>query len=167
MKKYLLLLASSRTAMTVGGFGTVGTVWMGRNYYQQLMALAYPETIDPNGRRGAILATRYFKRDQVGFGVYPSIRLIHLIFGNIGEQEIGKLFNSPAAQAIMRKPRTHKNHKKLGAQEVKYWISQRGLGKTIPDNMMIWFFGAVMQASARAYIQESNARIRSFITKNE
>lgn len=167
-KRYLLLLASPRTLKIMGGVGvgTAGTAWMGRNYYQQRMALSYPETVDPNGRRGAMLATRHFERDQVGYGVYPSIRLIHLLFGNIGEQEIGKLFNSPGAQAIMRKSRTHENHKELGAEEVKYWKDQLKKGKSIPDNMMIRF-GALMPADARAYIQEGGARIRSLITKIE
>lgn len=165
-KRYLLLLASPRTLKIMGGVGTAGTAWMGRNYYQQRMALAYPETVDPNGRRGAMLATRNFERDQVGYGVHPSIRLIHLLFGNIGEQEIGKLFNSPEVQVIMRKSRTHENHKELGAEEVKYWKGQLKKGKTIPDNMMIRF-GALMPADARAYIQERGARIRSLLTKNE
>lgn len=165
-KRYLLLLTSPRTLKIMGGVGTAGTAWMGRNYYQQRMALAYPETVDPNGRRGAMLATRHFERDQVGYGVHPSIRLIHLLFGNIGEQEIGKLFNSLEVQAIMRKSRTHENHKELGAEEVKYWKGQLKKGKTIPDNMMIRF-GALMPADTRAYIQERGARIRSLFTKNE
>lgn len=163
---YLLLLASPRTLKIIGGVGTAGTLWIGTNYYQQRQALAYPETVDPNGRRGAMLATRHFERGQVGYGVHPSIRLIHLLFRNIGEQEIGKLFHSPEAQAIMRKLRTHENHKELGAEEVKYWKGQLNKGKTIPDHMMIWF-GALMPADARAYIQERGAKIRSLLPESE
>ncbi len=165
-KFYLLLLASSRNAKILGGAGAAGTLWIGSNYYQQRQALAYPETVDPNGRRGAMLATRHFERGQVGYGVHPSIRLIHLLFSDIGEQEIGKLFHSPEAQAIMRKLRTHENHEELGAEEVKYWISQQKKGKTFPDNIMIRF-GALMPAGARARIQEGSAKIRSLLPESE
>ena len=154
MKFYLKLLTSA---------GTLSTGWLGRNYYNQYKALENPDQVNPHGRLGAMLASRNFDHNQVGYGVYPSIRLIHLLFGNIGEQEIGRLFNSPEGQALMKELRTIENHKKLGTIEQKYWISEKGQGKNISDELMICF-GAVADPDFRAYVQESNAKIREFLS---
>lgn len=143
-----------------------GFLWAGFNYFRQYKALANPQQIDQYGRLGAMLAAKDFKHDQVGYGVYPSIRLIHLLFGNFGQQHIGRIFNSPEAQAIMKKPRTTENHLELGKMEYDYWISQLGKGDTFPDELMIKF-GAAVNPEWRAFIQEMNAKARAKITRQK
>jgi hypothetical protein len=147
-KNYLALLAS----------GT--TIWLGRNYHQQYQALENPDKANPDGRLGAMLAAKDFNPDQVGFGVFPSIRLIHTIFGNIGEQHIGSVFNTPEAQEIMRSLRTPENHRRLGAMEQQYWQSERRQGKNIGDELMI-IFGANTNPDVRADLQEKAAQLRN------
>lgn len=150
MKFYLKLLMSA------------GGAWTGRNYYQQYRAIENPEEVNPYGRLGAMLAAKDFESHQVGYGVYPSIRLIHFLFGNIGEQEIGRVFNSVEGQELLRQIRSEENHQKLGKMEYEYWKSQVGKGKTIGDRFMI-NFGASVDEKWRGYIQEGNAEIRELL----
>ncbi|ASW72995.1 hypothetical protein IQ37_09890 [Chryseobacterium piperi] len=154
MRYYVLLLRTTRTA---GALGTVG--WLGNNYYQQYQALANPEQVNRERRLGAMLGARDFTSDQVGFGVFIAIRLIHLTFGNIGEQGIGSLFNSPRAQELMRAPRTFENNRRLGVMEYQYWRGERGRGEYVWDEFMIQF-GAHVNPTARAILQEGAARFR-------
>ncbi|PWN72322.1 hypothetical protein C1631_006910 [Chryseobacterium phosphatilyticum] len=149
-KRYIQLLLSVAGA---------GGAWMGRNEYQQYKALLEPEKVDPDSRLGAMIATKDFTRDQVGYGVYPSIRLIHLLFGNVGEQKIGEVFNRPDVQKALRKIRTHESHKFVGSIEESYWKGERKKGENIFDELMI-LFGANVNADTRACIQEWAATIR-------
>lgn len=153
MKYYLLLLRTSQIA------GTVGAGWIGRNYYQQYQALENPDQVNPDSRLGAMIAARHFDNNQVGFGVYPSIRLIHTVFGNVGEQQIGKVFNSPQAQEIMGAPRTFENNRRLGEMEYQYWQGEQWQGENIGDEFMIQF-GAHVDPDVRAFLQEIAAQVR-------
>lgn len=147
-KKYVQLLLS-----------TAGTTWVGTNGYQQYKALLEPGKVDPAGRLGAMIATKDFTSDQVGYGVYPAIRLIHLLFGNIGEQKIGEVFKRPEVQEALRRIRTHENHKIVGGIEEKYWNDEKWRGDNRLDDLMI-LFGASVNADIRAHIQELAAQIR-------
>ncbi len=143
----------------LGWAGAMGAAWVGRNIHQQNAALQHPDQIDPNGRLGAMLAARRFEPHQVGAGVFPAIRAIHAVFGNIGEQQIGRLFNGPQAQALMGQPRNQANHQQLGAMEHQYWQDERGRGANPLDEFMIQF-GANVNPQMRGHIQEMFARMR-------
>ncbi|MDR6528753.1 hypothetical protein [Chryseobacterium rhizosphaerae] len=148
-KKYVQLLFSA------AGAGT----WMGRNEYQQYQALLEPNKVDRKGRLGAMIATKDFTSDQVGYGVHFAIRLIHLLFGNVGEQKIGEVFNDSDVQKLLQKISTHENHKTVGSTEEDYWQSERGKGQHVLDELMI-LFGANVNAETRASLQELAAKIR-------
>lgn len=148
-KNYLQLLLSA------AGAGS----WMGINEYQQYKALLNSENIDKNGRLGAMIATKDFLPDQVGYGVYPSIRLIHLLFGDIGEQQIGKIFNDPEMQKMLKELGTHENHQLVGSKEQEYWREQWEKEKN-PVRKIMAGLGAAFDGESRAYIQESAAKLR-------
>jgi len=137
----------------------LGGLWFGRNYYQQRQALENPDQVDPNGRLGAMLAAGRFHQGQVGYGVQPAIRLIHGVFGNIGQQQIGRVFNGPEAQEIMAAPRDPENNRRLGEIEHNYWQEQQGHGENLPDEAMIRF-GANVNPVYRGNIQELLAQFR-------
>ncbi|KAA2224037.1 SPASM domain-containing protein [Chryseobacterium sediminis] len=149
-KRYLQFLLSASGA---------GTAWMGRNEYQQYKALLDPDRVDRTGRLGAMLATKDFTPDQVGYGVYPSIRLIHLIFGNIGEQKIGEIFNDPEMQQLLKELGTHENHQNVGDKEQKYWQSKWN-DESHPGRKLMAGLGAAFDGNSRAFIQKSAAELR-------
>ncbi|MDR3023451.1 SPASM domain-containing protein [Chryseobacterium sp.] len=147
-KRYLQLLLSA-----------AGTTWVGRNEYQQYKALLDTDSVDQTGRLGAMLATRDFPPDQVGYGVYPSIRFIHMVFGNIGEQKIGEIFNDPEMQEMLKQPGTHENHQNVGNKEQKYWQS-KWEEENHPGRKLMAGLGAAFDGNSRAYIQKTAANLR-------
>lgn len=122
------------------------------NYLDQEEAIRNPSQVSPDGRLGAMLSSQKFEEGQVGYGANPSIRGIHTVFGNVGEQGIGSVFNSPEAQRLMASPSTFKNNRALGQLEYDYWKSQVGQGETWGDEAMIRF-GAAVPPGMRAGIQ--------------
>lgn len=156
MKYYVLLL---RTALATGGIGTI--TWTGENYRRITYALENPDTVDPDGRLGAMVATRDYTPDQVGYGVHAATQLIYLVFRDIGEQQIGKAFGALKPKQYLESPGTFENHKIFGAFDQGYWKDEFNMGKTTADNMVIGL-GASLNPTIRAITQKLLAGIRQY-----
>ncbi|WP_449397431.1 hypothetical protein [Chryseobacterium wanjuense] len=150
---YILLLRSAGVA------GSLGTAWVGRNYYNITQAFKHPDQVDPSGRIGALMASRRYTRDQVGYGVHAATILIYLAFGGIGEQHVGTRFSQPDAIEALERNRNYINDRDFAILDQGHWINNQGKGKTLPDNIVICI-GANIGSTPRAHIQEILAKIR-------
>ena len=157
IKRYVLLAGSAqfRTVQT----RNFGTFWPRENYRRITYALQNPDTVDPDGRLGAVVATQKYKPDQVGYGVHAATILIYLVFRDLGQQKVGKEFGLRYAQEILESPRNFRNNKLFGTIDQGYWIGNMGKGETLPDNIVICI-GANINPTTRAIIQELLAKIR-------
>lgn len=82
-------------------------------------------TPDPNSRLGAYDATKGYKEGTVGNSVHNAIGTIYGVFGTAGEEQIGKVFNSPEAKALYDQPVNSPASKKMAEMEHAYWSKVR------------------------------------------
>ncbi len=80
---------------------------------------------DPNSRLGAYLATRGFPPGTVGHSVHNAIGTIFLGLGNLGEEQIGTVFNSDAARALYHQPVDGPASRQIAEMEYAYWAQVR------------------------------------------
>lgn len=159
IKRYVLLAGSPQfRRIQTRNFGTF---WPKENYRRITYALQNPDTVDPDGRLGAVVATQKYKPDQVGYGVHAATILIYVVFGDLGQQKVGKEFGLSYALEVLESQRNFKNNKRFGTIDQDYWINNTGKGGSLPDNIVICI-GANINPTTRAMVQEFLARIREF-----
>lgn len=80
---------------------------------------------DPNSRLGAYAATKGYDKGTVGHAVHNAIGTIYTSMGTVGEEEIGKVFNSDEAKALYNKPVDGPAGLEIATMEHNYWKSMR------------------------------------------
>ena len=78
-------------------------------------------TPEPETRLGAYAATRGYAPGTVGASVHRAIGTIYLTFGNYGQENIGRVFNSPEARALYDQPVTSCAGQQMAELEYQYW----------------------------------------------
>ena len=78
-------------------------------------------TPDPNSRLGAYAATSGYPAGTVGNSVHNAIGTIYGGMANYGEENIGKVFNSPEAKSMYNDPVDSQSSKCMASVEHAYW----------------------------------------------
>lgn len=105
-------------------------------------------TPDPSSRLGAYKATLGYQPGTVGYAVNKQIGNIYNGLGTFGEDQIGKVFNSPEAKALYNEPVGSDASKQMAAMELKYWNDQKAKG-TVGGYM-----GSSVPVGARDWLQK-------------
>ena len=79
-------------------------------------------------RLGAFKAVLGHAQGTVGYAVTRAIAAIYITLGEIGQDEIGLVFNSPEAQSLLDGDACGPASKKLAELEFGYWNGQDTLG---------------------------------------
>jgi hypothetical protein len=82
-------------------------------------------TPDPNSRLGAYAATSGYPDGTVGNSVHNAIGTIYMGMANIGQEDIGKVFNSPEAKSLYNDPVNSPSSKCMAKIEYSYWQQVR------------------------------------------
>jgi hypothetical protein len=80
---------------------------------------------DPDSRLGAYAATTGYPPGTVGEAVHNAIGTIDTTLGTAGQEQIGKVFNSPQARALYGKPLTPETSRQIAQIEYDYWSRVR------------------------------------------
>jgi hypothetical protein len=82
-------------------------------------------TPDPESRLGAYAATTGYPAGTVGNAVHNAIGTIYTTLGNYGQESIGRVFNSPEAQALYNQPVDSPAGRQMADLEHQYWENVR------------------------------------------
>lgn len=150
----------SSHATAAGGVGY--SSFVARNMTLQEQALR-GGTVDLSTRLGAMLPMSQFSPSQVGGGAYPGIRAIHSLMGDIGQSNIGSLFNSPEAMHLASQPIQSGANRGLGQLEHSFWRTRmNGIGASGAASIGERFGGVIGSAfvpDVRAGIQAGFASL--------
>jgi hypothetical protein len=80
---------------------------------------------DAASRLGAYAATSGYPPGTVGEAVHNAIGTIYATLGTAGQEQIGKVFNSPEARALLAKPLTPETSTQIARLEHDYWTQTR------------------------------------------
>ncbi len=108
-------------------------------------------TPDPNGRLGAYAATSGYPAGTVGESVHNAIGTIYKGFGNFGEEQIGKVFNSPEAKATYGDPVDSQSSKCMASMEQAYWQQAKSEDPWSAGGRM----GAAFSPGSRDWLQKN------------
>lgn len=95
-------------------------------------------------RLGAFKAVLGHAPGTVGYAVARAIAAIYITMGDVGEDEIGRVFNSPEVQALLDEDACGPASKQLAEMEFEYWDSQESIGG---------FLGTKFNPTVRAALQ--------------
>ena len=104
---------------------------------------------DKNSRLGAYYATKGYERGTVGHSVHNAIGTIYAMLGTAGEEQIGKVFNSPEAKALYDHKVTSSSSRKIASMEVDYWKKMRKEKGSFGGHL-----GSVFNPTARDWLQK-------------
>lgn len=76
---------------------------------------------DPDSRLGAFAGTHGYPRGTVGNAVHLGIAAIYMYLGDAGQENIGRVFNSPEARALYSQPIDSAANLEIARIEYEYW----------------------------------------------
>ncbi len=76
---------------------------------------------DPDSRLGAYQATSGYPSDTVGNAVHNAIGTIYVSMGTFGQENIGRVFNSPEAKSLYGQPVSSCASAQMATIEQRYW----------------------------------------------
>jgi hypothetical protein len=79
----------------------------------------------PDSRLGAYDATKGYPPGTVGSAVHNAIGTIYKTLDNYGQENIGRVFNSPEARALYNEPVTSDAGRRMAEIEHRYWDNVR------------------------------------------
>jgi hypothetical protein len=82
-------------------------------------------TPPPDSRLGAYDATKGYPPGTVGSAVHNAIGTIYKTLDNYGQENIGRVFNSPEARALYNEPVTSDAGRRMAEIEHRYWDNVR------------------------------------------
>jgi hypothetical protein len=98
----------------------------GINVFSTLSRVDSGELVpDPNSRLGAYAATRGYPPGTVGNAVHNAIGTIFVSLANYGQENIGRVFNSPEARALYNQPVASCAGRQMALLEYQYWQDVR------------------------------------------
>jgi hypothetical protein len=101
--------------------------------------------VDPESRLGAYAATRGYPPGSVGAAVHNAIGTIYILFGNYGQERIGRVFNSPEARALYGAPVESPAGAQMAAIEARYWQNVRAEDQWSPGGQLGSAFSPVVR----------------------
>lgn len=107
-------------------------------------------TPNPDSRLGAYAATAGYPPGTVGNAVHNAIGTIYGTFGTFGEENIGRVFNSPQAQALYNQPVDSDAGLQMATIENQYWNNVRQEDPWSPGGNM----GSAFSPSVRNWLQK-------------
>lgn len=93
-------------------------------------------TPNPDSRLGAYAATGGFPAGTVGNAVHNAIGTIYITFANYGQENIGRVFNSPEARALYNQPVASCAGAQMAMLEYQYWSDVRAEDPASPGGNM-------------------------------
>jgi hypothetical protein len=106
-------------------------------------------TPNPDSRLGAYAATAGYPSGTVGAAVHNAIGGIYAGLGTYGEENIGRVFNSPDAKALYGQPVDSDAGKQMAAIEQQYWSNVANEDPYSAGGKL----GAAFSPAARDWIQ--------------
>jgi hypothetical protein len=106
---------------------------------------------NPDSRLGAYAATGGYPPGTVGHAVHNAIGTIYVALGNLGEENIGRVFNSPEARALYNDPVDSPSGRQMAEIEVRYWENVK---KEDPHSAG-GNLGSAFPAGARDFLQRN------------
>ena len=103
---------------------------------------------DPNSRLGAYHATKGYPEGTVGHAAHGAIGTIYATSGTVGEEKIGKVFNSQAAKALYNDPVDGPSSKKLATMEFDYWQKMKREKNSLGGHL-----GSLFNPESRDWLQ--------------
>jgi RHS repeat-associated protein len=103
----------------------------------------------PESRLGAYAATRGYAKGTVGHAVHAGIATVYLVFGNYGQEKIGRVFNSPEAKALYNLPVDSWAGRRMAQLEYQYWHNVHVEDPWSPGGEL----GASFDTNARDFLQ--------------
>jgi hypothetical protein len=79
-------------------------------------------------RIGAYYGTKGYLEGTIGNVTHHAVGTLYMIFGSIGEDDVGTLFNTPKAKALYPQPINSPATEEFNQLEVKYWETQHNAG---------------------------------------
>lgn len=118
---------TNRASHTIGnGFRSLDRLINGNGTLSDLRRIDDGTMVpDPNSRLGAYYATRGYEPGTVGHATHNAIGTIYASMGTVGEEQIGRVFNSPEARATYDQPVDGPASRRMAEMEHKYWETTR------------------------------------------